>query len=127
MLEIVEDYDTDTYRAIYTVRFEKRVYVLHIFQKKSMHGRAMSRHDMKLIQARLKRAEDWTLIHGLDGASKKGWMFVPLVEYQGGEAATVEPLKDHLKDYEQHLANNLGCGAQAYLGSTSRLDLHCAV
>lgn len=43
-----------------------------------------------------------------------GWMFVPLVEYQGGgEAATIEPLKDHLQDYEMHLANNLGYGAQA--------------
>jgi hypothetical protein len=43
-----------------------------------------------------------------------GWMFVPLVEYQGGgAAATIEPLKDHLADYERHLANNLGYGAQA--------------
>jgi|GEM_PF-5546892 len=30
------------------------------------------------------------------------WMFVPLVEYQGGAAATLEPLKDHLRFYEQH-------------------------
>jgi hypothetical protein len=43
-----------------------------------------------------------------------GWMFVPLVEYQGGGAeATIEPLHAHLPDYEQHLANNLGFGAQA--------------
>ncbi|MBX3120483.1 MAG: hypothetical protein KF784_15600 [Fimbriimonadaceae bacterium] len=43
-----------------------------------------------------------------------GWMFVPLVQYQGGgAAATIEPLKDHLQDYEMHLANNLGYGAQA--------------
>lgn len=43
-----------------------------------------------------------------------GWMFVPLVEYQGGgAAATLEPLHDHLPDYERHLANNLGFGAQA--------------
>ena len=43
-----------------------------------------------------------------------GWTFVPLVQYQGGgEAATIEPLKDHLQDYEMHLANNLGYGAQA--------------
>jgi hypothetical protein len=39
---------------------------------------------------------------------------VPLVEYQGGgPAATIEPLKDHLYDYEMHLANNFGYGAQA--------------
>lgn len=43
-----------------------------------------------------------------------GWMFVPLVEYQGGgAAATIEPLSAHLEDYEQHLANNLGFGVQA--------------
>lgn len=43
-----------------------------------------------------------------------GWMFVPLVEYQGGGSeATIEPLRDHLADYEQHLANNLGYGVQA--------------
>ncbi len=43
-----------------------------------------------------------------------GWMFVPLTEYHGGgPAATIEPLKDHLPDYEGHLANNLGAGVQA--------------
>jgi hypothetical protein len=43
-----------------------------------------------------------------------GWMFVPLVQYQGGgAAATIEPLRDHLADYERHLQNNLGYGAQA--------------
>lgn len=43
-----------------------------------------------------------------------GWMFTPLVEYQGGgAAATIEPLKEHLADYELHLSNNLCYGAQA--------------
>jgi hypothetical protein len=43
-----------------------------------------------------------------------GWMFVPLVEYQGGgAAATLEPLSDHLEAYEAHLANNFGAGVQA--------------
>ena len=43
-----------------------------------------------------------------------GWMFVPLVEYQGGgKAATIEPLKDHLPHYEQRLANLFGAGVQA--------------
>ncbi len=43
-----------------------------------------------------------------------GWMFVPLVQYQGGgAAATIEPLKDHLDDYRAHLTNNFGFGAQA--------------
>ncbi len=43
-----------------------------------------------------------------------GWMFVPLVEYHGGgEAATLEPLSEHLDAYGQHLANNFGNGVQA--------------
>lgn len=43
-----------------------------------------------------------------------GWMFVPLVEYQGGgESATIEPLKDHLPHYGQRLANLFGAGVQA--------------
>lgn len=43
-----------------------------------------------------------------------GWMFVPLVEYQGGgAAATLEPLAEHLEEYAAHLAQNLGSGVQA--------------
>ncbi|WP_140939388.1 DUF1349 domain-containing protein [Sphingobacterium lumbrici] len=43
-----------------------------------------------------------------------GWMFVPLVEYQGGgKEATIEPLKDHLAHYEQRMANLFGAGVQA--------------
>jgi hypothetical protein len=43
-----------------------------------------------------------------------GWMFVPLVEYHGGGAdATLEPLEQHLADYEQHLAQNFASGVQA--------------
>jgi len=43
-----------------------------------------------------------------------GWMFVPLVEYQGGgAAATLEPLREHLDAYGQHLAQNFGAGVQA--------------
>ena len=43
-----------------------------------------------------------------------GWMFVPLVEYHGGgEAATLEPLSEHLAEYEWHLAQNFGSGVQA--------------
>jgi hypothetical protein len=43
-----------------------------------------------------------------------GWMFVPLTEYQGGgDAATIEPLKDHLPHYETRLADLFGAGVQA--------------
>jgi len=49
-----------------------------------------------------------------DKTPTMGWMFVPLVEYQGGgEAATIEPLKDHLPHYTQRLANLFGAGVQA--------------
>ncbi|HVN05401.1 MAG TPA: hypothetical protein VMT86_13340 [Bryobacteraceae bacterium] len=43
-----------------------------------------------------------------------GWMFVPLVEYQGGgAAATLEPLRDHLDFYQRHLEQNFTAGVQA--------------
>ena len=58
VLEIVEDYDTDTYRTVYTVRFAEVVYVLHVFQKKSRAGIATSSRDLQLIETRLKKAEE---------------------------------------------------------------------
>jgi phage-related protein len=58
VLEIVSDYQTDTYRAVYTVRFGERVYVLHAFQKKSKKGIATSQSDIELIKRRLKQAEE---------------------------------------------------------------------
>lgn len=58
VIEIVEDYQSDTYRAVYTVRFSGVVYVLHVFQKKSKKGIAMPRLDMELIRKRLKAAEE---------------------------------------------------------------------
>ena len=57
VLEIKADYDGDTYRAIYTVRFTERIYVLHVFQKKSRHGIQTAKQDIDLVQARLERAE----------------------------------------------------------------------
>lgn len=57
VLEVVDDYDGDTYRAVYTVRFAGVVYVLHVFQKKSKKGIATPKHEIDLIEARLKRAE----------------------------------------------------------------------
>jgi phage-related protein len=56
VLEVVQDFDGDTYRAVYTVRFEEIVYVLHVFQKKSKSGVATAKQDIELIEARLKRA-----------------------------------------------------------------------
>jgi phage-related protein len=56
VLEIVEDWAGDTYRAVYTVRFAKAVYVLHVFKKKSKSGIKTPRHEIELIEARLKWA-----------------------------------------------------------------------
>jgi phage-related protein len=58
VLEVVEDFDGDTYRAVYTVRFAGVIYVLHCFQKKSKSGIATPKQDLDLIQSRLKTAEE---------------------------------------------------------------------
>jgi len=64
VLEVVEDHRGDTYRAVYTVRFEDAVIVLHAFQKKSKRGIATPTHEIDLIRRRLKLAEElyaqWT-------------------------------------------------------------------
>ncbi|CAN5711577.1 type II toxin-antitoxin system RelE/ParE family toxin [soil metagenome] len=57
VLEIVEDHDTDTYRAVYTIQFEEAVYVLHCFQKKSKSGIATPKADIALIESRYRSAE----------------------------------------------------------------------
>jgi phage-related protein len=57
VLEVVDDEDGDTYRAVYTVRFAGVIYVLHAFQKKSRKGSETPRNDIELIKARLKTAE----------------------------------------------------------------------
>lgn len=57
VLEVVEDHDGNTYRAVYTVRFSDNVYVLHVFQKKSKKGIQTPKHVVELIRARLRRAE----------------------------------------------------------------------
>ena len=56
-MEIVSDYQTDTLRAVYTVKFGERVYVLHAFQKKSKKGAKTPQGDIERIKKRLKAAE----------------------------------------------------------------------
>ena len=58
VFEIVEDDRSGTYRAVYTVRFRKAVYVLHAFQKKSPSGIRTARSDVDLVAKRLKTAKD---------------------------------------------------------------------
>jgi phage-related protein len=57
VLEIVKDYDGDTYRAIYTVRFARAIYVLHTFQKKSPRGIETRQSDIHLVRERLRLAQ----------------------------------------------------------------------
>jgi len=56
VLEVVDDYAGNTYRAVYTVKFAEAVFVLHCFQKKSKNGIATPKTDMDIIRARLKVA-----------------------------------------------------------------------
>lgn len=58
LLEIVDDYRTDTYRAVYTVKFGDWVYVLHAFKKKSKKGIATPKAESDAIKSRLKLAEE---------------------------------------------------------------------
>ena len=57
VVEIVKDYRGDTFRAVYTLRYQGAVYVLHAFQKKSKIGRETPRGDIELIKRRLREAE----------------------------------------------------------------------
>jgi phage-related protein len=57
VLEVVEEFRSDAYRAVYTVRLTRAVYVLHCFKKKSVKGARTPRPDTELIRARLQAAE----------------------------------------------------------------------
>ena len=58
VIEIVDDYDGDTFRAMYTVKLKKGVYVLHAFQKKSKKGIKTPKQDIDLIKDRLAWAKE---------------------------------------------------------------------
>ncbi|HEX7180882.1 MAG TPA: type II toxin-antitoxin system RelE/ParE family toxin [Thermoanaerobaculia bacterium] len=65
VFELVEEHRGDVFRAVYTVRFEKAVYVLHCFQKKSPSGVRTARQDVDLIHERLKTAQaDYEVRYG---------------------------------------------------------------
>ena len=57
VVELLEEFDGDAYRAVYTVRFVSAVYVLHAFKKKSKRGMATPQSDVELIKRRLADAE----------------------------------------------------------------------
>ena len=54
ILEIIEDFDGNTFRAVYTVRFSDAVYVLHAFQKRSKKGSETPKRDMDVVRSRLR-------------------------------------------------------------------------
>lgn len=56
VLEVIENYQGNAFRAVYTVKFEKAVFVLHAFQKKSTHGIATPKEHIELIKQRLAAA-----------------------------------------------------------------------
>lgn len=58
MVEVVEDFDGNAYRAVYTVKFEGAVYCLHAFQKKSRRGIETPKEEIETVRRRLKRAEE---------------------------------------------------------------------
>jgi len=63
--EVVADHDRNAYRAVYTVRFARAIYVLHVFQKKSKKGIATPKHDIDLIRRRLRAAaEHYRIAYG---------------------------------------------------------------
>ena len=63
VLEIVGDFQSDTYRAVYTVKFSDLIYVLHAFQKKSKKGIATPKPDVDLVKRRLRLAEEDYKMH----------------------------------------------------------------
>ena len=65
VFEVVEDHDGDSYRAIYTVRFQEVIYVLHAFHKKSPRGIKTAQVDVDLVERRLKLAQqDYEVRYG---------------------------------------------------------------
>ena len=58
VFELVERYEGDAYRAVYTVRFEAAIYILHAFQKKSPKGIKTDQRDVELVARRLRLAQE---------------------------------------------------------------------
>jgi phage-related protein len=56
VVELIEDFDGDTYRAVYTVKLGTVIAVLHAFKKKSTSGIATAQHDIRLIRNRYRAA-----------------------------------------------------------------------
>jgi phage-related protein len=57
VVELVVSHHRNAWRAVYTVRFQDAIYVLHVFQKKSTRGIATPAREIALIKQRLAEAE----------------------------------------------------------------------
>lgn len=68
---VIGDFRGDTFREVYTVRFEEAVYILHVFQKKSKKGISTPKEDIELIKKRFKWAEALHKEHHDKKKSKK--------------------------------------------------------
>ena len=66
VVEVLEDHDTDTYRAVYTARFADTIYVLHCFKMKSSRQSELPKRDRETIAARLKD------VTAIEDAKRKG-------------------------------------------------------
>jgi phage-related protein len=69
VLEVVDDFDGDTYRAVYTVKLRGVVYALHAFQKKSRKGKKTPHQELEVVKQRLRRAE---AVHATIGKARGG-------------------------------------------------------
>jgi len=58
VMELVERYDTDTYRSVYVINLDKAIFVLHCFKKKAKQGIKTPKVEMELIRQRLKDAKE---------------------------------------------------------------------
>lgn len=58
VFEVVESHEGNAYRAVYTVRFVRAAYVLHVFQKKSTRGIKTASRDVELVHQRLQAAKE---------------------------------------------------------------------
>jgi phage-related protein len=58
VLEIIEDFDGNAFRTVYTVRFADAVYVLHAFQKRSKKGIKTPKREMDVVRSRLRMAQE---------------------------------------------------------------------
>lgn len=57
VIEIISDYATNTYRAMYAIKLDDKIYVLHVFQKKSKIGIATPKREIEVINKRLQEAK----------------------------------------------------------------------